>query len=128
MLRQVHLMALTSMHVNAPNCRCGWSTNTLVGRIYVRVYARAETDCAPSSTNAFTNLFSSIILLMIFHNSSALLHTLTLLAAYINQSVLCAFASAVNTLVTLPLCLKCQRTALKGTLRKAFLICFVFTS
>ena len=27
----------------------------------MRVYARAETDCVPSSTNAFTNLFSSII-------------------------------------------------------------------
>ena len=45
---------------------CGWSTSnlphlSLVGRIYVRVCARAETDCIPSSTNAFTNLFSAII-------------------------------------------------------------------
>ena len=37
------LMALTFMQINAPNCSCGWSTSTLVGRIYVRVYARAET-------------------------------------------------------------------------------------
>ena len=33
----------------------------IVGRIYLRVYARVETDCVPRSTNAFTNLFSSII-------------------------------------------------------------------
>ena len=55
------LMALTLMHINAPNCSCGWSTSTWVRRIYVRVYARAKTDWVPSSTNAFTNLFSSII-------------------------------------------------------------------
>ena len=36
-------------------------TSVLVGRIYVRVYARAETDNVSSSTNAFTNLFSSMI-------------------------------------------------------------------
>ena len=62
MLRQVcDLMALTLMHINAPNCSCGWSTRALVGRIYARVYIRAEIDCVPSSTNAFMNLFPSII-------------------------------------------------------------------
>ena len=30
--------------------------------IYVLVYARAETDSVPSSTDVFTNLFSSIII------------------------------------------------------------------
>ena len=55
------LMALTLMHINASNCSCGWSTSVLVGRIYVCVYARAEIDCGPSSTNAFTNFFSSVI-------------------------------------------------------------------
>ena len=36
--------------------RFGWA-------YYVHVYARAKTDCVPSSTNAFTNLFSSTIVL-----------------------------------------------------------------
>ena len=56
------LVAFTLMHINAPNCSCGWSTSALVGHIDVRVYARAETDCIPSSTNAFMNLCSSIII------------------------------------------------------------------
>ena len=55
------ILALTLIHINAPNCSYGWSTSALDGLIYVRVYTRTETDCIPSSTNAFTNLFSSII-------------------------------------------------------------------
>ena len=58
-------MPLTLMHINEVNCSCGWSTSALVGRIYVRVYARTETDCVPSSTNAFMNLFSSIIVYLV---------------------------------------------------------------
>ena len=62
-------MALTLMHINAPNCSCSWSTSALVGRIYVRVYARAKTDCVVSSTNALTNLFSSIIVELVAKHS-----------------------------------------------------------
>ena len=70
------LMALTLMHINAPNCSCGWSTSAFVGRIYVRVYARVETDCVSRSTNAFTNLFSSIIkhIFLVHHTSFVTWH------------------------------------------------------
>ena len=50
MLRQVRSHGLdTDAHQRAElqSWTRGWSTSALVGRIYVRVYARAETDCVP---------------------------------------------------------------------------------
>ena len=120
MLRQVRSHGLDIDHINAPNCSCGWSTSALVGRIYVRVYARAETDCVPSSTNTFTNLFPSIILSSFFRGlcvNNARISSSLLISLDLSKQYFSVYCSVHKTNVLIKFYIFSQNFGTKGKLK-----------
>ena len=63
--------------------------------VHKRLYARAETDCIPSSATAFTNLFSSIVTL--YYSLSILIITLKSCVPVVRDCVAHALISYVNS-------------------------------